>query len=542
MKLVPLIFTCAASFAAGFLFTPGPTTARVQDPTAKPDTIRGGGNDLATAFAAPSDANTRIVRMYSALHEQRAMKRRHDLAEALDDLTADDLPGLVTHAEDLPYLDRQKLLPVLLDRWFEVDFDGAKQWMLGHPRQFESTKAWSRANPEAALQDALAMPDDRRASTLLGEAIKQLAGDNPAAQLARLKTLPSGKQRDDVFIGILANWAKTDPAAAYTALGEFAPGRTFDSARDAVLREWAGSDPAGCLAQMDAVVPTLKADVLGNDLIKELTARIGRKDPHLVLDWLGTLPVEFRSTAAIFAAGAWAAKEPLAALDWCLANGVDVARGRRNDFFSWQSGVLGEALGAKPGETVAWLEALPAGSNRDRLMERGFADSLWRAPKDRLFGPEDGIAFRLFNELPEEAQMRNATELGRARMERGDLTDLNDWAENFAPGAVRANAIAGAIGAAYERDASQVEALLAGTRSARDRDAALRGLAETMRFTAPAGAAGRAVEIGDAALRRETLEPIVTFWIKRDPDAAHAWLQDADNIPADWKRAWMQPE
>ena len=124
------------------------------------------------------------------------------------------------------------------------------------------------------------------------------------------------------------------------------------------------------------------------------------------------------------------------------------------------------------------------------------------------------------------------------RIEQGDVTDLRPWAQRFVPGPARANAVAGAMSAAYRRDATSVQTLLASTPTPADHDAALRGLAETMSDSAPADAATRALSIGDLAVRRETLGDIFTDWQRRDATAAGAWLQNAANVPAAWKQAW----
>ncbi|HEV7866175.1 MAG TPA: hypothetical protein VGO90_00735 [Chthoniobacteraceae bacterium] len=538
MKAIHLILTGAVGLLVGALA--GVPERRTDSAASSPSGPNPSAQDrpqLDRALAFPSD-NARIVRLFSALQEPLALKKRFQLFEALRDLTAQDLPALARHVESFAYIPRSELLPTLVDRWFELDFEAAQSWMLARPKEFMPIKAWATVNPEAALREALAMQSDWRATSLLGAAISQLAGEDPAAQAARLRTLPRSELRDGVFQGVLAAWAKIDPAAAYASLAEIPPGQTQDAARDGVLREWAERDPAAALAQINVLLPTLKAGVLGNELITDLADRIGKKNPQLALEWLSTLPVEFRDAPAIAAARGWAVKEPAAALEWCVENGVDVARGHRNGFNGWQAGVLGEALAAQPAATIAWLEVRPAGPDRDRLLERALEDSFWRVPKEQLFDQGTAFAMRLFEQLPPESQERTATALGRKRAEQGDLTDLGVWAQNFASGPARANAVAGAIGAAYERDASRVETLLASTASTADRDAALRGLAETMSKATPAGAAIRALTITDSAVRRETLDAVVTGWLKRDPETARTWLRNAAAIPEAWKQTW----
>lgn len=543
MKALALMVTVAVGLVIGALLGTADrrtTSAAPPDAATNIDEPKAGTDDHPGRGLAFAPDDERMVRVFSALQEPLVLKKRFELFEALRDLTAQDLPKLVRQAESFPFLTRNEVLPALLDRWFELDFDAAQKWMRTHPKEFMAIKAWAKANPEEAVREAFAMEADWRSTRLLQEAIRHLAADDPAAQVARLKTLPSGKLRNDVFRNVLAAWSKNDPAAAYAALAEIPPGRTHDDARDGVLHDWAERDPAGALAQVTKILPTLKAGVLGNELITDLAERIGKKDPHLLLEWLSELPVEFRAAPAIGAARVWAAKDPVAALDWCLANGVDVARGRRSGFNSWQAGVLGEALAAHPDTTLVWLQQLPAGPDRERLLERALHDSLWRVPEEQLFREGNAFAMRLFNELAVESQVRATTKLGEKRAQRGDLTDLHEWAENFSAGAARANAIAGAMRASYERDASRVEALLASTTSSADRDAALRGLAGAMSNSAPAEAATRALGINDPSIRRETLGTVVTAWQNLDPARADAWLNDTATIPDAWKQLWQR--
>jgi hypothetical protein len=535
------IAACLASFTGGVIFGLNrpdaallPTSVSFRAFRSQSAEPRRAKSDLSVW----ADDDARIGRVFSALQEPVFVRKRFELFEAMRGLTASDLPALVKRLESLPYNIRTELQPALLERWFELDFDAAQDWSRAHPREFSVAKHWAQTNPDAAIQEALAKPDDHRPSSLFAHALERLAGGDHRAKVGKLRALPKGKLRDSVLQGVLADWATTDPAGAFAALAEISPGPAHDAARRAVMTEWASHDPAAALAQLDALLPTLQAGVLGNELVTEIAARVGDKDPRLVLDWLSQIPVEFRMAPAIATARVWAAKEPALALEWCLENGVDVVRGKRMGLNMWQAGVLGEAMTAQPAATIAWLEARPAGPDRDRLLERALADSLWQVPKEQLFGEGSAFALRLFNQLAEESQVRVATALGETRARQGDLTDLNVWAQHFAPGPARANAVAGAISAAYERDATCVEALLANVTAPADRDAALRGLAGMMSDLAPADAAARALAINDPALRRETLGTIITAWRKRDPGLASNWLRDNPAIPDAWKQAW----
>ena len=434
-------------------------------------------------------------------------------------------------------------MAALLERWFALDPAAARTWALAeNPMEIRTMNVWAHADPEGAIQAALSASTGWWPSSLLYEALDTLYGKDTAAMMARARTLPPGELRDSALTMSLYRWAAQDPAAAWAALAEIPPGSMRDSVRESVLRASAERDPAWTLARLGEILPTLKAGVLGNDLVKRVAERIAAKNPRLALDWLSGIPSEFGATPAIGAAREWAKKEPLAALEWCLANGVDIAQANWLDPSGsmWQPAVLGEAMERAPEETFAWLAALPAGADRDRLLECAFMESMWHTPGKQLFGEDAAMAWRFYDALPPDAQVAKAWLFGQKRAAKVGVGDLAAWAQDFPPGLARSNAIAGAISAARQRDAAPAEAFLATVRPGPDRDAALRGIADAQRQSAPAAAADRALGIGDATVRRDTLEAVVLPWLQSDAKTSRAWLQSAAAIPAEWKQDWLR--
>ncbi len=543
MKTGALIVTCVAGLAIGALagrslrasknILAGDSVAAVRTHSGPEDSRAKG----ASAFADTAD--DRIARLFTALKEPSTLVQHFELFEATRAFTADDLPGLVKRAESLPLELKSEMMIALMTRWFELDPAAAEQWMLERPDFGWGIEAWARANPESAIRAALATPASLRSRKVIFAAIEKLAGKKPEAQAAQLRELPPGPLRDQVFAEVLKKWSDIDPAAAFSSLAEMSPGGVRDSAREDVMLKWAKKDPAKALAQLDAILPTLKAGVLGNELVIHAASAIAEKNPRLVADWLSQIPVEFRDAAGIAAAGIWARKEPAAALDWCMTQGVDAARGNRQGFNMSMSSVLGEAISNAPAATIAWLDAQPVGPERERLIERAFSET-WKSGKEDIFRSEGKAPMRLFNELPQDAQVRTAREIGERRGMTSDSSDLSAWAHTFAPGPARAEAFSALFGSTYGHDASRADALLSQVAVGADRDAALRGLTTMMTYSAPAAAATRALGIADSAVRRETLDTVMKTWLKRDPAASRAWLQDSSAIPAAWKEPWLR--
>jgi hypothetical protein len=75
------------------------------------------------------------------------LKRRGCYYEALRNVTHQDLPALISRASELPPYFRKLLTNALVERWFELDANGARAWVVSHPRDEEMLIAWANAIP-----------------------------------------------------------------------------------------------------------------------------------------------------------------------------------------------------------------------------------------------------------------------------------------------------------------------------------------------------------------------------------------------------------
>ena len=190
------------------------------------------------------------------------------------------------------------------------------------------------------------------------------------------------------------------------------------------------------------------------------------------------------------------------------------------------------ALKEKPEETFAWLRALPAGSERDRYLELAALNSA----DEKRVRP-------LLAELPPEAAARGAARVAGA-LALHDFATAQQWAESLSGSARQAAWVA--IG----RLRIEPRPLPPGP----DRDAMLRGSAETQATRTPLKAIERALEISDPALRRRTFDDVL-WQVQRgdialgggastsgtpeaEKRAVQQWLRDAQ-IPDDWKKPWQ---
>jgi hypothetical protein len=480
----------------------------------------------ANSAAGSDPASDRIARIFSALKEPVDLARRYALHEALRDLPAAEFPALLERAARVPRELQQDFIVALMIVWFEADPAAAGQWMLTHPEQAHGLEAWARADPEAAIRDALAAPGRARSKRLLFAAIEKIAGKEPAAQAARLRELPVGTLRAQVFADVLKKWAESDPRAALADVERMAPGGPRDDARKQVILQWAGQDPASALAQVPALLPTLKTQLIGNPFLTSLAERVMEKNPRVGLEWLERLPAEHRQAVAIAGLSAWAKQEPVAALQWGLEHGIEVGRGRRLALNSWGRGVLTTAAVQAPAAAFAALEALPAGPQRTGLLERALADLAWHLAPEKFAPLQAGLLQRVLPQLAPNAQRYVAGDIGQMIGAASSFTDAGAWSRLFPAGKVREAAVSSAFWAAYHADAKRGERLLATLAPSPERDAALTSAVSWMTDRDPAGAAGRALEIGDRQKRQKSLDAVLTTWRERDPGASEAWLRE----------------
>ena len=544
MNLPPIIlFLCVGILAGAAIgaFSPGERRLGEQRSgsavaSAEPDIDSQVNSELRLAF--PGDEG-RLGRVFSALQQPIRLRQRFELAEALRDVTAADLPAMMKYAESLPTASTADLLPALAERWFELDSRAAERWARSSSLEHAVIQAWARADPEGAYR-AATTSQERWSERLLSSALDVMYGDDAAAKLAKARALPSSLTRSSALATIIVRLARKDPAAAYAALDHVPAGVYRDNIRSALFDRWADQDPMGAIAKLNELLPTLKAGVLGHPMITRAAQRVAAKDPTLALEWLSGIPAEFRSLPAVATARAWAQTDPLAALEWCMDNGVDPALPEWQERDSWQPAVLGEAMKRAPEETFARLASMAPGAERDRLLECAFMESLWHTPKDQLFKEEGAMAWEFYEQLPEEGQIAKAFLFGEGRAQRGDLKDLGAWADKFPPGQARANALTGAASGAFRSNRAEAETLVSVLAPGADRDAALRGLTEAMGNSAPAEAATRALEISNPIVKQDALDAVVIPWTAKDPEASRAWLEANPAIPGAWKQDWLK--
>jgi hypothetical protein len=479
-------------------------------------------------------------RLATALKEPVELRRRAQIHAAIRELQSGDFQSAADMMAALPLEFHYQMVMPLFERWFRFNAAAAAEWLRSHPRFIGwAAGAWRTADPKTATRAILDGALGERSDLICGAA-GELSGPEAAAHWVALKRMPEGPLRTEMLRNALESMAARDPAGAFRMAGDFANERDRVQSKLEILKVWAGRDTTETLARLSGMILAMESELTLDSSVTTLVAIVAAKDAPAALEWVQSLPAGQRAACGVPAAQRWATKEPVKALEWCVQNGVPLTRLFWRGTDGWESSVLGAALREHPAETVTWLENLPSGSAREELTECALADALRHLSQSEKSNAGDPLVMRLFAQLPAEAQERHAVSLGSQQIRHQAIPDLSAWADQFRhDGLTRQRAIEGVLNGAFRRDATQVEPLLASLKSPTDRDAALRGLVESMSWSDPVDAATRAMEISTTETRREALEMVFLPWRKNAPKAAAEWLAtQGTRVPLDWQREW----
>lgn len=478
--------------------------------------------------------------LVSALAEKSHLKRRHDLYEAVSVLSAAELPKMITRAQALPKQNREQVTAALLTHWFELDPQAARTW-LHSQRNSNVYYYWSTLAdefPDIVLAELRANPKLKRASWILEQVVVAQAGPEQREQAVKLATLPADSLRDQVLGKILSEWAKTDAARAFAFAHDLPVGALRRSATETALLEWAKTDPRRVTKELTLILPELESGLTGNRLLGVVAEQLSKNDPQAALDWLATLPAAHRSHSLyVVAATGWAKTDPLAALAWCRENAIDPGRDSLIGG-AWGKSVVSVAMETRPSDTLQWIQSLPAGDERNRLLENALSteSSLVSPP---VSAENAQLVVRLLQQLTPAAQERAAYRLGWTSNHKRNLEDLRQWTERLADDRLRGAAIEAVASYRATGPAENVQKLLDAFPDGIEHDAVLRGLAAGTRQVRPEEAAKRAMEIRDPIARREAVEDTIVDWLERKPADARAWLKASDVVPREWSAQWL---
>jgi hypothetical protein len=548
MKLLASIAICTATFWIGIWLGSGtasnPSPAKQSAP-APTESLADSTSPEAKVFQSTTGGDARLSRLLTSVKERSQLKRRHEFYETLRDVTAAEIVELIARAEKLPPIYRRPLLVALVERWLELDFAGAREWITSHRPDPDILMAWARIEPASALEEAFSEKKTRGGwrPDSFKIALEALAGPNLGDQVARLAQFPPGRLRDHILTERIAAWADRDPDAAFRFANGLPPGKLHDDSRTQALLKWAAKDPAEAVAHVKQIIPELTAGIVGSALLTQMADEIAHKDPQAAVQFARDLPPEFRSNPVIAAGREWAKTDPIAALEWARELGVDVTRGMRTGVGGWSGAVLKEAMLNHPETTAAWVEAITAGAERDRLIERAMRERLDNVSPNNLFNDKNEPIMRLFNQLPLESQQRAANAIGQTLAMRPGFSDLRTIMSQFEDETSQLRAMNGAFTGLCRTDEQKAQevyaAYTANLPPGPAYDTATSAFAMGKRGSDSVAALEQAIIIRDPAILRTTMDSIMRDWMFTNAKSAQKWLADSKNLPPDWVKKWQ---
>jgi hypothetical protein len=204
--------------------------------------------------------------------------------------------------------------------------------------------------------------------------------------------------------------------------------------------------------------------------------------------------------------------------------------------------VLKEAMLNHPEATVAWVEALPAGPERDRLIERSLRERLDNVPSGALFNDKNEPIMRLFDQLPLESQQRAATGIAQKLAQRSDFSDLRTILNRFTDETSRYRAMIGAFSGLSDHDGAKAEKVYADYVASLPPGPAHDVVTSAFAMSdppSPVKSIAIAQTIRDPSVARSTLDSIVSEWFSTNPRQAREWLTTAKTLPPDFVKKWQ---
>jgi hypothetical protein len=218
-------------------------------------------------------------------------------------------------------------------------------------------RTWARQDADAALAAADSLERRPHFRGARWEIVQSLFSTDPAKALAAAAGLPAWSSGDPLPESV---W-KNDPASFLKAAGE----ASTKSLKNELVRAavvdafaaWVKQNPGAAAEWLKSRPPDQQRRLWGR-----LASRMADADPAAAQAWFQDLPPSAeREDAGAQIVGAWAKKDPRAALEWLQDN----LEGGRTQAFAG----VAEALAEKGAEDAKQLlEAMPPGNQRDEVV------------------------------------------------------------------------------------------------------------------------------------------------------------------------------
>jgi hypothetical protein len=389
---------------------------------------------------------------------------------------------------------------------------------------------WAQSAPLDALNHFLKSPWKNSFWKATSIAIDQLAGKDPRARLDLLASYPQNSSVLYYLKGEFETWATSDAQSALAWADKCADKTLRESFEKKALPALANVDPKAAISRLQKMIPDLDTTLVGNGFVSDFTRELAEKDVTMAREFVESLPGEFQFYPMVAVGSVWAKTDPIAALDWALANEIDVTQSYRTESGGSALSVMLAAMATDKTKAVDWLLSLPEGNQRDSWLQNVLV-------QDRVKFDAETIR-AIFDHLSPDRQMRLAPAFGRKLGGIENPADLATWATWIPDDTVRARAMGAAVAGTFDRAPARVEAILAEMPPGPVRDQTLAALTQTQTFSAPSVAVARALTIQDQTVRYDALDRLMNSWMNRDRQTAEAWLDAQTDLPKEWVSEW----
>jgi hypothetical protein len=498
-----------------------------------------------------------------------------------------DLIGLSERFEKLPGDLQGMLAETTMDRWLEIDADGALAWVKaarliaetvltgnetlqqGNPAFEGMLRALARHQTDWLLDFARETPAKLGREEAIANAMWNLATTNLSDALRRHDKFEQESDRRAAAQGLLGGWVRGDPAAA----AAFALSLPDNSVRDtgvlqamivagesgsaafmAVFRVlpkeqqgagWVGlgvlaqSQPATARQLLDELVSENEFAVKGSYNSRSLARSLAQIDPTRTAEWMDGWSSKMKEAVGPGMRQSfvetWAQSNPAAAVAWAAERSRNSSAEQPPGFDAGSDDLrlaFKAWLSDDPPAATAWAEALAPGAVRERA-QQALAEDLIRSGDfaNAVRSYAAGAARDTSGVVAEQLASALATK---------DVSDAAEWSRTLAAGAARFRAIKSVSNELVAKDPGAAIAWFGQLAAGPDRDAGASALAAQTIYADPGAAIEWVAQIADPKARSDAAEAVFRTWTWTDPQGARTWLRSLDGVDERWKENFLR--
>lgn len=448
------------------------------------------------------------------IEQSMKITNRYDRRAALSILygryTELDPEAAVEHLVSVKLDIDDQMFSSIFDAWAKVDLNAAVSGAnrIGNSRQRRSAQhalltSVARTNPALLERVAADLSGQHDLSRYRSEVVGLRANTQPQLALAEALAMSDRQGRWSAIYRVARVWARNDPVQALDALELIDDISMKSQFSEQVLQRWVADDPEAAMQY----ISSYPEGEMRDQLMQQGLARYALEAPEDAMNLAMQLTGHNRQQSITKVALAWAAEDPVAALDSILA--MDNAAQRSQLI----SGVGQQLAMRNPDRALDWIGQLDPSTHAEHLTSvlTTVAQSDPRRALDHVMNTQTGnarstmllrvlqrastgdatLVLDYIDQLPNSEEANQLYSRIASHMAIQDADGAMQWISGLT-GAAKTQAISGAVHSIARKDPAQASRLIA---------------------QMPPGQAGRAILDVSANLSH------------RDPDAALAWVE-----------------